>query len=90
MANAGFFKAITASADPFPNLPQERVRRLGMPVLVIHGANTDALHVMDSEIVAGVFPNATRATIPNAGHGSPRQNPQAFTAAVTQFLEKHR
>jgi pimeloyl-ACP methyl ester carboxylesterase len=90
MENATFFKALTASVDPFPNLPKDRVRRLRMPILVIHGANTDELHAMDAANVAGVFPNATTAVIPNAGHGSPRQNPQAFTAAVAEFLAKQR
>jgi esterase len=88
MANAAFFKATTASAEPFPNLPKDRVRQLRMPVLVIQGANTDALHAMVTEEVASVFPNASRATIPDAGHGSPRQNPQAFNAAVLEFLNR--
>ena len=90
MANARFFQAVTASADAYPNLPKDQVRRLQMPVLVIQGANTDALHAMVAEEVARVFPNAGRATIPNAGHGSPRQNPDAFNAVMLPFLERHR
>ena len=89
MANAMFFKAIAASHDPFPNLPRARFRELRMPVLVIQGAGTDALHAMDAEEVAKTFPNASRATIPDAGHGSPRQNPAAFNRAVLAFLERH-
>lgn len=88
MANAAFFKAMGASSDPFPNLPRARFRAMRMPVLVIRGANTDELHAMDSDEVAKTFQNSSRVTIPNAGHGSPRQNPAAFNAAVMQFLDK--
>lgn len=46
MENARFFRAITSSSDPFPNLPKEGVRRLRMPVLVVKGADTDELHAL--------------------------------------------
>jgi pimeloyl-ACP methyl ester carboxylesterase len=90
MANVLFFKALSGSNEPFPNLPRASFRAMRMPVLVIHGENTDALHEMDSDEVAKTFPNASRATIPKAGHGSPRQNPDAFNAAMLIFLARHR
>jgi pimeloyl-ACP methyl ester carboxylesterase len=90
MANARFFQAIARSSDGYPNLSKDGVRRLRMPVLVIRGATTDALHAMVTEEVALVFPDASRATIPNAGHGSPRQNPEGFNSAMLPFLERHR
>ena len=90
MANAPFFKAMAASKNPFPNLPRARFRQMQVPVLVIRGANTDALHAMDAEEVAKMFPNSSRVTIPDAGHGSPRQNPDAFNAAMLPFLDRHR
>jgi pimeloyl-ACP methyl ester carboxylesterase len=90
MANARFFQAIASSSDAYPNLSKDDVRRLRMPVLLIHGATTNALHAMVAEEVARVFPNAASATIPNAGHGSPRQNPDAFNAVMLPFLQRHR
>lgn len=90
MQNALFFKAITASSDPFPNLSKDKVRQLSMPVLVIRGANTKELDILVSEELACTIPNAEKAIIPQAGHGSPRQNPLAFNAAVLAFLERHR
>jgi esterase len=44
MANARFFKAITSSSDPFPNLSKDAVRRLPIPILIVRGAETDELH----------------------------------------------
>jgi non-heme chloroperoxidase len=89
MQNALFFKAITASSDPFPNLSKDKVSALTMPVLIIRGANTKELDILVSEELARTIPNAEKAIIPQAGHGSPRQNPSGFNAAVLMFLEKH-
>ena len=36
--------------------------------------------------VRRVLPRGQLVVIPQAGHGSPRQNPQAFLAAVFDFL----
>jgi pimeloyl-ACP methyl ester carboxylesterase len=86
MQNAGFFRAVTASAEPFPNLDRARVRRLPRPLLVVRGQHTDALHRMVSEHLASLVPQAKSVVIPDAGHGSPRQNPRIFTEAVQTFL----
>ncbi len=88
MQNARFFQAVTSSSDPFPNLSKDKVGHLSMPVLVVRGADTKELDMVVSEEVARVIPKAQKAIIPQAGHGSPRQNPVAFNAAVLAFLEK--
>lgn len=54
------------------------------------GAETDELHALVAEELARLPPQADRVTIPQAGHGSPRQNPQAFNAAVLEFLGQRR
>jgi pimeloyl-ACP methyl ester carboxylesterase len=86
LQNSRFFKANTASLDPFPNLSKDKVRRLRVPVLIITGENTIKIHKLVNAELARVLPNAEQATIPKAGHGSPRENPQAFTEAVMKFL----
>jgi pimeloyl-ACP methyl ester carboxylesterase len=86
MENVRFFKAITSSSNPFPNLSKDAVRRLEMPVLVVRGVDTDELHRLITEELGRLLPNAERLTVPQAGHGSPRQNPRAFNAAVLDFL----
>ncbi len=86
MQNSRFFKAATASADPFPDLPKDKVKRLDMPVLIVTGENTIKLHKFVNEELARLLPRAERVTIPMAGHGSARENPQAFNEAVARFL----
>jgi pimeloyl-ACP methyl ester carboxylesterase len=90
MQNARFFKAVSISSDPFPNLSREKVGRLTMPVLLVRGANTKELDIMVSEELARVITNAEKAIISRAGHGSPRQNPTEFNAVALDFLKRHK
>jgi hypothetical protein len=77
----------TLSSDPFPRLSKEKVRRLRIPVLIITGENTIRIHRLVNEELARLLPKAERATIPRAGHFSPRENPQAFNEAVLKFFQ---
>jgi pimeloyl-ACP methyl ester carboxylesterase len=86
MRNSRFFEAITASSEPYPSLPKDAIARLAMPVLIIHGAETDELHKFVTDELARVLPKAQRVVIPEAGHGSPRQNAPAFISSVLDFL----
>jgi pimeloyl-ACP methyl ester carboxylesterase len=58
-----------------------------MPVLVITGEKTVEIHRRIDEELSRMIPRARSATIPAAGHGSPRENPRAFTEVVENFLE---
>jgi pimeloyl-ACP methyl ester carboxylesterase len=86
MQNAKFFRMMTRSADPYPALSREKVARLRMPVLVITGEKTVEIHRRIDEVLAGLIPRARSATIPNAGHGSPRESPMVFTEVLMEFL----
>jgi len=89
MQNSRFFKAATASPDPFPDLPKKKVKRLGLPVLIVTGEHTIELHKFVNDELARLLPKAERVTIPGAGHGSARENPPAFNEAVLRFLGGH-
>jgi non-heme chloroperoxidase len=88
MQNSQAMKAITISSDPYPNVPKGKVAQLSLPILIITGENTIRIHKLVNEELARLLPNAKQATIPNAGHGSPRENPQAFNEAVLKFLAR--
>jgi non-heme chloroperoxidase len=90
MQNSRFFKASTSSSDPFPNLSKAEVARLRIPVLIIIGENTIKIHRLVNEELARLLPKAEQAIIPKAGHGSPRENPQAFNEAVFKFLSNRK
>lgn len=88
MANAKFFKAATLSNDPTPNISKDKVRRLKMPVLIIQGEDTFAMSKLIVKELTRVLPSAEFVLIPHAGHGSPRENPQAFGDALDRFLSR--
>jgi pimeloyl-ACP methyl ester carboxylesterase len=86
MQNAGAMKAMALSTDPYPAVPTAPISRLRIPVLIITGANTIAIHrLVDDELIQ-LLPRARAVTIPDAGHGSPRENPTAFNVALMTFL----
>jgi non-heme chloroperoxidase len=86
MQNSGSFKMLARSSDPYPDIPRASLRQLRMPVLVITGEKTIAIHRRIDEELSRLIPRARSATIPAAGHGSPRENPRAFTEVVDNFL----
>jgi pimeloyl-ACP methyl ester carboxylesterase len=87
MRNAVAMHELTRVKDPFPDLDRGAVSRLRMPTLLLHGEHTSALHVQVVTELGGVMGHARRVEIPNAGHGAPHENPQAFNAEVVNFLE---
>lgn len=89
MQNAPAMEALALSSDPFPNLPKEQAKKLKMPVLIITGEKTIKIHKMVNEEIARLIPGAEKVTIPNAGHSTPRENPQAFNDALLKFFANH-
>jgi non-heme chloroperoxidase len=87
LQNAGFFRMLTRSRDPYPDLPRLKLRDMRMPVLVITGEKTPEMFRRIDEELSRVIPRARSATIPNADHGSARENPRAFTETVENFLQ---
>ena len=86
MQNAAAMKALALSTDPYPAVPTGQVAQLRMPILIVTGASTIAIHrLVDDELIR-LLPNAQSVTIPDAGHASPRENPTAFNAAMMAFL----
>ena len=86
MQNSRAMKALTLSSDPYPDLAKDKVRRLNVPILIITGENTIKIHKLVNAELMRLLPKAAQAIIPNAGHGSPRENPEAFNQAVLTFL----
>lgn len=86
--NAGAMRALVRSAEPFPDLPREEVAALAMPVLLLQGQHTSALHAASMDALARSLPAARREAIAASRHTAPNDNPAAFNAAVLPFLGK--
>jgi pimeloyl-ACP methyl ester carboxylesterase len=59
------------------------------PTLVIVGAEDRATPPSESAHIARTLPGATLLRIPDAGHLSPLERPDAVNPALERFLEKH-
>jgi pimeloyl-ACP methyl ester carboxylesterase len=64
----------------------ESLPGIGVPAIVIVGEN-DTPFLAASDYMAAKIPGAKKAVIPNAGHAANIDNPGAFNAALTGFLE---
>lgn len=87
MQNATFFKMMSRSENPYPDIDRRALWKLRIPVLVITGEKTIEINRRIDEELTKMIPRARSATIPAAGHGSPRENPGVFTEVVENFLE---
>lgn len=87
MRNTAAMHELTRAHDPFPDFDRSAVSRLTVPTLLLHGEQTSALHMHVMNELGNVMGHARRVGIPNSGHGSANENPEAFNAAVVPFLE---
>ena len=64
----------------------ESLPAVAVPTLVLWGERDEAF-VKPGEYMAAKIPGARRVVLPNAGHAANLDQPQAFNAAVTSFVE---
>ncbi len=62
-------------------------RTVPAPVLLVRGAESDVLSQEVAERAAREMRSARLVVVPGAGHSVPGDNPDAFTAAVVEFIE---
>ncbi|MEZ4830421.1 MAG: alpha/beta hydrolase [Caldilineaceae bacterium] len=74
----------TRAAYPAQAVPQ--IPLLDLPVLVLNGAEDSLVPVEDSRRLAEELPNAELAVLPSCGHLPQEECPQAFEAAVAEWL----
>ena len=67
---------------------QESIRRLTMPVLVIHGREDKILPWQAGEMLFRGLPAASWICRDGAGHGMPFQEPALLAEDIGEFLEK--
>jgi 3-oxoadipate enol-lactonase len=63
------------------------LHRVTCPAMVISGENDAIIRVEESRSVAAAIPGGRFVTIPNSGHLSSLENPEAFNAALLEFLQ---
>lgn len=61
---------------------------LSVPTLLVYGANTQAVYRELTDAVADVIPYEDLVAVPDAGHGVPVDNPEAFNTLLIEFLAR--
>lgn len=89
LQNMQAMKILALSSDEFPWLAPEALAALPMPVLLMAGRQTPPIHAEIFRNVCAAMPQAEVQWIEDAGHGTSRDNPTVFNAAVSEFLQRH-
>lgn len=64
------------------------LNKINVPTLVVCGTNDKLTPPEVMEKMTKKIPNSTYKKVPNAGHMSPLENPEAFNKALRSFLKK--
>lgn len=70
-----------------PGFPREAAALLAMPVLAMTGAHDTLWRRECARVLASLAPRARHLEIPAAGHLANADNPAAFNAALSRFLQ---
>jgi non-heme chloroperoxidase len=62
------------------------VYKINCPVLVVSGEQDMIIRAEDSKDMANAIPGALFVTVPDSGHLSNIENPQAFNRALLEFI----
>lgn len=89
MQNVRAMRMLALSTNEFPLIAPQRLAALAMPVLLMAGRNTPAIHAETFRNVRAAMPQARETWIENAGHGTSGDNPAAFNRTVLDFLREH-
>jgi pimeloyl-ACP methyl ester carboxylesterase len=77
--------AVMAMRDRFDFSTQ--LQRMRCPAMVVTGENDVIVRAEDARAMADSIPGASFVTIPDSGHLSNLENPEAFNAALLRFLQ---
>ena len=86
MQNVRAMRMLALSSDEFPWLAPAALDALTVPMLLMAGDRTPAIHDAIFRNLVACLPKAQVARISKAGHGSSRDHPTEFNAVVLAFL----
>lgn len=87
--NLAGWEAFTTSQDCFPMIDKAQVAELSMPVLLITATDTLPVHKLVNGELIRLLPRAEHAILQDSTHEMLEEQPQAFAAAVLEFLRTH-
>jgi pimeloyl-ACP methyl ester carboxylesterase len=88
MQNLNAAKSLSLSHDEFPLLASKELQALTMPILLIRGSQTEAIHKVIFNSVSAEMPHADKIVIEGSGHSVSQQAPEKFNETVLNFLHE--
>ena len=82
----GLAHAARGMLKQFDSRVIEALPRIDVPVLILVGERDEAF-LTPSDYMARAIPGARKVVIPDAGHAANLDNPEAFNAALREFLD---
>ncbi|HYF21163.1 MAG TPA: alpha/beta hydrolase [Ramlibacter sp.] len=86
LQNVRAMKMLALSSDEFPLLAPQQLAALPMPVLLLSGAESPAVHREIFRNVCAAMPQARSLVVPGAGHSVSRDQAAVFNQVVGEFL----
>jgi pimeloyl-ACP methyl ester carboxylesterase len=71
-----------------PAYTADELRRITTPFLIMAGANEEIIAEPHTRYLAATIPGAELVLLPNCGHFGHMQEPEAFNAAMLDFLQR--
>lgn len=84
--NARELAAETVSPGYFTGLTPQQAESITVPMLLLRGENSPRMFHLILDRLAQALPGARQATIPNASHSIPSNNPEAYNQVVMDFF----
>ena len=88
LQSARAMRMLALSSNEFPLLPPAALAALPLPVLLVSGRQTPAIHAEVFRNVCAAMPQAQVVHVEAAGHGVARDQPQAFNTLALRFLAR--
>lgn len=88
MQNVKAMRMLALSSNEFPLLPPAALAALPMPVMLLSGQDTPAIHAHTFANVCAAMPQARVERVAGAGHGVSREQPERFNALALGFLRE--
>lgn len=83
----GRVNSLAFAASP-PAITCDALRNFRRPTLVMRGEKTYLAYQLINDAISKCVPGAKQVVLPNVNHDGPIRDPEAFSAAILEFLSK--
>jgi pimeloyl-ACP methyl ester carboxylesterase len=83
-----FVAGVNLMMNTQPNYTADDLRRVSVPVTIVHSANDEFIRREHADYLAYTIPLAEMVVLPDVSHFAPIQRPQLFNETILAFVRK--